>query len=80
MTDSSAQKILCVLYDDPVSGYPPEYARDGIPAIAQYPDGQSLPTPEGLGFTPGHVLGSVSGGLGLREFLADRGHRFVETP
>jgi len=26
--------ILCVLYDDPVDGYPPRYARDGIPEIA----------------------------------------------
>ena len=23
-------KIVCVLYDDPVDGYPPDYARDGI--------------------------------------------------
>ena len=25
--------ILCVLYDDPVGGYPPEYARDEVPKI-----------------------------------------------
>ena len=25
-------KVLCVLYDDPVDGYPPAYARDGVPA------------------------------------------------
>ena len=24
-------KILCVLYDDPIGGYPKSYARDGIP-------------------------------------------------
>ena len=24
-------KVLCVLYDDPVDGYPPSYARDDIP-------------------------------------------------
>ena len=24
-------KVLCVLYDDPVTGYPRAYARDGIP-------------------------------------------------
>ena len=23
--------VLCVLYDDPVGGSPPSYARDGIP-------------------------------------------------
>ena len=79
MTTSSSQKILCVLYPDPVGGYPPKYARDGIPVLSQYPDGQSLPTPKGLGFTPGELVGSVSGGLGLREFLEGRGHRFVVT-
>jgi formate dehydrogenase len=26
-------KILCVLYPDPESGYPPKYARDDIPTI-----------------------------------------------
>jgi len=39
-------KVLCVLYDDPVDGYPPSYARDDIPAIERYPDGQRTPTPE----------------------------------
>jgi formate dehydrogenase len=72
-------KVLCVLYDDPVDGYPPRYARDGIPDIESYPDGQSAPTPAGLGFTPGELVGSVSGELGLREFLEDRGHELVVT-
>ena len=39
-------KILCVLYDDPIGGYPKSYARDGIPKIDRYPGGQSAPTPE----------------------------------
>lgn len=30
-------KILCVLYDDPVDGFPTEYARDSVPPITQYP-------------------------------------------
>jgi len=71
--------VLCVLYDDPVDGYPPAYARDGIPTIERYPDGQSTPTPERIDFTPGELLGSVSGELGLRRFLEERGHRFVVT-
>jgi formate dehydrogenase len=71
--------ILCVLYDDPVDGYPPAYARDRVPAIERYPGGQSTPTPEGLDFTPGELLGSVSGELGLRRFLEERGHRLVVT-
>ncbi|MGI8999165.1 MAG: NAD-dependent formate dehydrogenase, partial [Candidatus Limnocylindria bacterium] len=39
-------KVLCVLYDDPVDGYPTSYARDGIPAITGYHNGQTAPTPE----------------------------------
>jgi formate dehydrogenase len=71
--------IICVLYDDPVSGYPPAYARDGIPTIELYYDGQTTPTPEDIDFTPGELLGSVSGELGLRRFLEERGHRLIVT-
>jgi formate dehydrogenase len=71
--------VLCVLYDDPVEGYPPAYAREGIPTIARYPDGQTTPTPERTDFTPGELLGSVSGGLGLKAFLEERGHELVVT-
>ena len=72
-------RILCVLYDDPVEGYPPAYPRDEIPAIESYPDGQTAPTPEGVDFMPGELLGSVSGELGLRRFLEDAGHELVVT-
>ncbi len=72
-------KILCVLYDDPVDGYPESYARDDIPALEHYPDGQTLPTPAALGFRPGELLGSVSGELGLRDFLEGLGHTLVVT-
>jgi formate dehydrogenase len=72
-------KVLCVLYDDPIDGYPPKYARDGIPQIERYPDGQSTPTPQAIDFTPGELLGSVSGELGLRRFLEERGHELVVT-
>ncbi len=67
--------VLCVLYDDPVDGFPPAYARDRVPEIEGYPDGQRAPTPEGLGFEPGELVGSVSGELGLREFLEGLGHK-----
>ena len=72
-------KILCVLYDDPIGGYPKSYARDGIPKIDRYPGGQSAPTPEHIDFKPGELLGSVSGELGLRKFLEGLGHTFVVT-
>ena len=73
------QKILCVLYDDPVSGYPTQYARESIPELKQYPDGQSMPSPAKIDFNPGDLLGSISGGLGLKKFLEDQGHEFVVT-
>lgn len=73
------QKVVCVLYDDPVDGYPPRYARDDIPRLESYPGGQTLPSPGGIDFTPGELLGCVSGELGLRKFLEDRGHTLIVT-
>lgn len=72
-------KIICVLYDDPIDGYPKSYPRDSIPQITIYPDGQMAPTPKAIDFTPGEMLGSVSGELGLRKFLEDLGHTFIVT-
>lgn len=72
-------KIVCVLYDDPVTGYPKSYPRGGVPLLQKYPDGQSLPTPERVDFEPGTLLGSVSGELGLRKFLESQGHKLVVT-
>jgi formate dehydrogenase len=72
-------KVLCVLYPDPVDGYPKTYARDEIPKIDHYPDGQTAPTPSAIDFKPGELLGSVSGELGLRKFLEDAGHTLVVT-
>jgi len=72
-------KILCVLYDDPVTGYPPSYARKEIPEIERYPNGQTVPTPNAVDFRPGELLGSVSGELGLRKFLEAAGHTLVVT-
>ena len=71
--------ILCVLYDDPVDGYPPPYSRDDVPKVERYPDGQTTPTPDAIDFTPGELLGSVSGELGLRKFLEDAGHDLIVT-
>jgi formate dehydrogenase len=72
-------KVLCVLYDDPVNGYPNSYARDSIPKIERYPGGQTAPTPKRLDFTPGAFLGCVSGELGLRKFLEGLGHTLIVT-
>src|SRR5262245_7551246 len=72
-------KVLCVLYDDPIDGYPTSYARDDIPKLERYPDGQWLPTPKAIDFKPGQLLGCVSGELGLRKFLEEKGHTFIVT-
>ncbi len=72
-------KIICVLYDDPVTGYPESYARDDLPKLECYPDGQTLPSPKAIDFQPGTLLGSVSGELGLRKYLESNGHQLVVT-
>ena len=72
-------KILCVLYPDPVGGYPKSYARNDIPKIDHYPGGQTAPTPKRIDFTPGKLLGCVSGELGLRKYLEEKGHTFIVT-
>lgn len=72
-------KILCVLYDDPIDGYPKSYPRDDLPKIERYPDGQTLPTPRAIDFQPGALLGSLSGELGLRKFVEGAGHQLVVT-
>lgn len=73
------------MYADPKTGYPPQYARDSIPEITKYdhplfPDATTTPTPKTeLPWKPGELLGCVSGELGLRKFLEDRGHTLVVT-
>ena len=55
------------------------YARDDIPKIEHYPGGFTTPTPKSIDFTPGQLLGSVSGELGLRKFLEGAGHKLTVT-
>jgi len=72
-------KVLCVLYDDPIDGMPRSYPRDDLPKLDRYPDGSTLPTPSAVDFTPGELLGCVSGELGLRVYLESNGHTLVVT-
>src|ERR1700722_14891336 len=72
-------KVVCVLYDDPVDGYPTTYPRDTLPHLERYPGGQTLPTPSAIDFTPGTLLGSVSGELALRRYLEGLGHELIVT-
>lgn len=62
-----------------VTGQPRSYARDELPLLDRYPDGQTLPTPKAIDFQPGALLGSVSGELGLRKYLESNGHQLVVT-
>lgn len=68
-------KVVCALYDDPTEGYPPKYARDDVPEIDFVTDVKIAAD----AFKPGELLGCVSGELGLRKFLEDRGHTLVVT-
>ena len=79
MKGMNVMKILCVLYDDPKDGMPDEYPINQLPKINDYPDGQTLPSPKAIDFTPGELLGCVSGELGLRKFLEENGHTLVVT-
>ena len=49
--ETALAKIVCVLYEDPVTGYPRTYARDDISVIERYPGGQTTPTPKSIDFT-----------------------------
>ena len=64
---------------NPQTGYPPQYARDDIPAISSYANGQKAPSTEELGFKPGQLVGCVSGELGLRPYLESLGHELIVT-
>ena len=72
-------KILCILYDDPKGGMPKSYPLPSLAKLDKYPDGMTLPTPKGIDFNPGELLGCVSGELGLRKFLESSGHTLVVT-
>ena len=54
-------KVLCILYDDPTGGMPTSYPLSDLPTIEKYPDGMTLPSPNGRDFNPGELLGFVSG-------------------
>ena len=78
-TPAAADKIVCVLYPDAEEGHPPNYIRDDIPTITKYADGTTTPTPSGCDFTPGDLLGCVSGKLGLQKWADENGHELVIT-
>jgi formate dehydrogenase len=72
-------KILPVLCDDPITGYPKSYPLNDVPEIKSYSGGQSTSTPKQIDSIPGRLLGSVSGELDLRPYLTRLGHTFTVT-
>ena len=64
--------VLCVLYADPVDGYPPRTRVTTSRTSSATSTGKTTPTPEEIDFTPGELLGSVSGELGLRTLSRGR--------
>lgn len=72
-------KVVSVLYDDPMTGYPTTYSRSSIPSITRYPDGQTTPNPKKSLGQKVKLYGSVSGELGLRDYLESLGHEYVVT-
>lgn len=81
----SFAKVVSVLYEDPIDGYPSQYSRDSLPSITHYPDqfgnpGQTTPSPKNAEpYRNVKLLGSVSGELGLRSYLESNGHEYVVT-
>ena len=65
--------ILCVLYDDPVDGYPPDYPRDEIPKIEKYPTARR-PRPRSRLTSPQASCWGACRGARLRKFLEAEGH------
>jgi formate dehydrogenase len=41
--------------------------------------GRRLRRLKAIDFVPGHLLGGVSGALGLRRYLESAGHKFIVT-
>ena len=48
-------KIICVLYDDPVDGYPKSYARADLPKIDHYPGRPDAADADGDRFQTGRA-------------------------
>jgi formate dehydrogenase len=68
-------KVICVLCDDPIGGYPKPYARDDIPRLAHYPGGQTLPSPKRIDFKPGSYWAVFPVSSGCVSFSKNRATR-----
>jgi hypothetical protein len=73
-------KIVCVLYEDPVAGYPKVYARDDIPDIERYPGRQTTPTPKAIDFTQGNCSEACPAGSACVDFSSRWATRLSSPP
>ena len=72
-------KVVCVLYDGSGRRLPLDLPATTSPRSSAIRTARPLPSPHGIDFVPGQLLGSVSGELGLRAYLEGLGHTFVVT-
>jgi hypothetical protein len=72
-------KIVCVLYDDPVDGYPKILPRDDLPKTEHYPGGQTLPTPKAIDFKPKLCSAACPARSASANIFESNGHTLVVT-
>ena len=78
--EAAMAKVLCVLYDDPVDGYPAAYARDEIPEIDSYPGGPDDAEPARDRLHPrGAARAACRASWACAAFLEAAGHTLVVT-
>ena len=66
-------KVVCVLYDDPVDGYPTKYARDGLPKLDRYPAARRFPRRRPLTLNQGSCSAACPANSGYGNFSKTRG-------
>ena len=73
-------KVLCVLYPDPEGGYPLDMPEIAFRLSTDRPTARLRRSrTEIWGFTPGELVGCVSGELGLRSYLEKLGRDLIVT-
>ena len=71
--------ILCVLYDDPVDGYPPAYARDGLPEITAIPVARRRRRPRPSTSSQANCSGACRASSACAGSWRSAGHRLIVT-
>ena len=72
-------KVVCVLYDDPVDGYPKTMPATTSPRSITIPTARPLPTPKRSTSSRASCSAASPASSGLRKFLEKAGHTLVVT-